>query len=60
MKKSFESKEEKMWDSVWDSFARNRETSNVGAIIKTFQKYETWYHFIIISSYLFNSKLKYI
>lgn len=41
MKKSFESKEEKMWDSVWDSFARNRETSNVGAIIKTFQKYET-------------------
>ena len=41
MKKTFDSKDEKLWETVWNSCGRNRDSINVGSIIKTFQKYES-------------------
>ena len=41
MRKTFDSKDDKMWENVWDTFARNRDTCNVGVIIKALQKYES-------------------
>jgi Ca2+-binding EF-hand superfamily protein len=40
MKKNFESKDEKQWENLWSLFARERDSCNVGSIIKVFQKYE--------------------
>lgn len=42
MKKTFESKDEKAWGPLWSSFSRDRDSCNVGLIIKAFQKYESW------------------
>jgi hypothetical protein len=41
MKKTFESKDEKVWEPLWNSFSRDRDSCNVGVIIKAFQKYES-------------------
>jgi hypothetical protein len=40
MTKTFESKSDKLWEGFWNSFDKGRGSCNVGAIIKTFRKYE--------------------
>lgn len=41
MKKTFESKDGKPWEALWNAFSRDRDSCNVGTIIRAFQKYES-------------------
>jgi hypothetical protein len=40
MRRTFDSKEEKLWDHIWGKFDKGRGACNVGAIIRTLEKYE--------------------
>lgn len=40
MGKTFESRSDKLWEGFWGVFDKGRGSCNVGAIIRTFKKYE--------------------
>lgn len=39
MKKNFDSREEGLWEKLWDAMARGKDSYSVEAIVDKFRKY---------------------